>query len=131
MSKIKAVITEIQSVDSLNIVTFDFNGRVLKMMSLGLGSDVSVGKEVILGINPTHIALAKDFSGLLSYSNQVRSTIISCDHGTLLSSIKLSAEETLFESIITLESALSMDLKVGDEVSMMMKASELSILELL
>lgn len=131
MSKIKAVITDIQSVDSLNIVMFDFNGRVLKMMSLGLGNDVSVGKEVILGIKPTHIAIAKDFSGLLSYSNQVSSTIISCDHGQLLSSIKLSVEETLFESIITLESALSMDLKVGDEVCMMMKASELSILELL
>lgn len=131
MSKIKAVITEIKSVDSLNIVTFDFNGRMLKMMSLGLSHDVLVGKEVILGIKPTHIALAKDFSGCLSYSNQVKSTIVACNHGTLLSSIKLSVEETLFESIITLESALSMDLQVGDEVYMMMKASELSILELL
>lgn len=131
MSQIKAVITHIDSVDNLNIVKFDFYGQPLKMMSLDLSDDISVGREVILGVKPTHIAIAKDFSGLLSYSNQIKSKIISCEHGKLLSSIKLSAQDIILESIMTLESALGMELKVGDDVTIMIKASELSILEVL
>jgi molybdopterin-binding protein len=131
MSQIRAIITHIETVDNLNIVKFDFNGQPLKMMSLGLSDDIAVGKEVLLGIKPTHIAIGKDFSGHLSYSNHIRGKIISCDHGKLLSSIKLSVQDIVLESIITLASALSMDLKVEDEVTMMIKASELSILEVL
>ena len=131
MSQITAVITDIESVDNLNIVKFDFSGQTLKMMSLGLSEEVAVGKRVILGIKPTHIAIGKDLSGLLSYSNQIPSKIISCEHGKLLSSIKLSVQDIMLESIITLESALSMDLKEDDEVTIMIKASQLSILEVL
>lgn len=131
MSQITAVITDIESVDNLNIVKFDFSGQPLKMMSLGLSEDVAVGKRVILGVKPTHIAIGKDLSGLLSYSNQIPSKIISCEHGKLLSSIKLSVQDIMLESIITLESALRMDLKEDDEVTIMIKASQLSILEVL
>lgn len=131
MSQITAVITDIESVDNLNIVKFDFSGQPLKMMSLGLSEEVAVGKRVILGVKPTHIAIGKDLSGLLSYSNQIPSKIISCEHGKLLSSIKLSVQDIMLESIITLESALRMDLKEDDEVTIMIKASQLSILEVL
>ncbi|MEN8726464.1 MAG: TOBE domain-containing protein [Sulfurovum sp.] len=131
MSRIKAVITHIETVDNLNIVKFDFHDQPLKMMSLGLSDDIVVGKEVILGIKPTHIAIAKNFSGEVSYSNQMQSKVIACKHGKLLSSIKLTAQDIVLESIITVESALSMDIKVGDDVTMMIKASELSILEVL
>lgn len=131
MSQIKAVIIHIETVDNLNIVKFDFQGHSLTMMSLGLNKEVSVGKEVILGIKPTHIAIGKDFSGLVSYSNQMKTKIISCENGKLLSSIKLSLGEVVLESIITRESALKMDLKADDNVTMMLKASELSLLKVL
>ena len=131
MSQIKAVITQIDTVDNLNIVKFDFQGHSLTMMSLGLNNEISVGKEVILGIKPTHIAIGKDFSGLVSYGNQIKATIISCENGKLLSSIKLSVKDIVLESIITVESALKMNLKVNDDVTMMLKASELSILKVL
>jgi len=131
MSQIKAIITQIETVDNLNIVKFDFCGHGLKMMSLGLSSEISVGKEVILSIKPTHIAIGKDFSGLVSYSNQIKAKITSCENGKLLSSIKLSVEDVVLESIITVESTLRMDLKVDDDVTMMIKASELSILKVL
>ncbi len=131
MSQIKAIITHIETVENLNIVKFDFNGQSLKMMSLGLSEDVSVGREVILGVKPTHITLGKDFSGLVSDSNQIKSKILSCEHGKLLSSIQLLAQEVTLESIITVESAMAMDLKVNDAVIAMIKASEISILEVL
>ena len=131
MSQIKAAITQIDTVDNLNIVKFDFQGHSLTMMSLGLTDEISVGKEVVLGIKPTHVAIGKNLSGHISYANQMKVTIISCKHGKLLSSIKLSVNDVVLESIITFESAQRMDLKVNDDVTMMIKASELSILKVL
>ena len=131
MSQIKATITRIDTVESLNIVTFDFYGAVLKMMSLDLSEEIGVGKKVILAVKPSHIAIAKELSGMLSYSNQLQATIHSCNNGKLLSSIKLRMEDVMLESIITLDSVLKMDLKAGDEVTAMIKASELSIVDVL
>jgi len=131
MNQIKALITQIDTVDNLNIVKFNFQGNALTMMSLDLNEEVSVGKEVILGIKPTHIAIGKGHIGLVSYTNQIKATIISCKNGILLSSIKFSVNDIVLESIITLESTLRMDLKIDDDVIMMLKASELSILKVL
>ena len=132
MSQIKATIAQIDHIDNLNIVTFDFHGHSLKMMSLELSDDIKVGREVRLGIKPTHIAIAKDFSGVVSYSNQLKATIQSKEDGQLLTSLKLGlAGDIAVESIITLNSSKKMDLKIGDEVTVFIKASELSIMEVL
>jgi len=131
MSYILATIIEINNVDHLNIIKFDFKGTSLTMMSLDLSADMCVGKKVNLAVKPSHIALAKDFSGIVSYSNQIKATITSVENGTLLSNIKLLVKGVFLESIITKEAALKMDLKVDDAVTIMIKASEVSIVEVL
>jgi molybdopterin-binding protein len=78
-----------------------------------------------------HLTLAKDFSGMLSFCNKIEAKVISYENGKLLSSVKLEAEETVLESIITRESFIEMDLKVDEKVAILIKASELSILEVL
>ncbi len=131
MNKIQATITQIQNVDNLHIVKFDFDGIKLQMMSLDLSSKIKLGAKVNLAIKPTHLALAKEFSGLVSYSNQIPAKVIKCENGKLLSAIELSVKNTILESIITLDSSLRMKIEVGDEVTMLIKASELSIAEVL
>ena len=131
MSKLIATIKQIDSVDSLNIVTFDFNGTILKMMGLDLNEDVKVGKKVSLNMKPTSVAIGKEFSGIVSYSNQLDAVIDSINNGELLCSIKLSVYDNFLESIITVESSKKMDLQVGDKVTAFIKASELSIAEIL
>ena len=131
MNTLLATVKEIDSVDSLNIVYFDFSNLTLNMMSLDLSDAIKIGSKVKLITNPTHIALAKEFSGELSYSNQIKAEIKEIDSGKLLSSIKLSVEEFVLESIITVESCHRMNLRVGDEVTAFINPSELSILEVL
>ncbi len=131
MSIINASITEIQSVDSLNIVSFDFFGTTLKMMSLDLSEAMQVGREVRLNVKPFHITIVKDFYGDISYSNRLDAVVKSCENGELLSSIKLSVNGVILESIITKELALEMKLKAGDNVLVMIKANDLSIQEVL
>lgn len=131
MNSFIAKITKIQSVENLNIVNFDFAGQPLSMMSLDLNDSLKVGSKVLLTAKPTHLAIAKEFSGEVSYSNQLKAKIIEIKNGELLSSIKLSTENALCESIITKNSSLRMNLQVGSEVSIFIKASELSIKEIL
>ncbi|MFT5660243.1 MAG: molybdopterin-binding protein, partial [Sulfurimonas sp.] len=87
MSTLLATIKKIESIDSLNIVTFDFNGIDLKMMSLGLNHEVKVGRKVALAIKSTSVAIAKEFSGSISYANKIHASIIEVTNGKLLSSI--------------------------------------------
>ncbi len=131
MSNFIATIKKINSVDNLNIVEFDFNGITLKMMSLDLNDDVQIGKKVRLLVKPTNISLAKNLVGEISLSNQIVATIQSLENGQLLTSVILEINDTIFESIITVESSKRMNLQIGERVTILIKASNLSIGEVL
>ncbi len=131
MSKLIATIKKINSIDNLNIVEFDFLENKLKMMSLGLNPNIQIGKKVKLSIKPTNISIAKDFIGEISLSNQLVATIQNIENGELLSSISLKVGDFLLESIITVDSSKRMNLQIGDEVKILIKASNLSIEEVL
>lgn len=130
MNRFHATVTKIQTKENLNIVNFEFASYKLTMMSLDLDESIKVSTLVTLSVKPTHIALAKEFSGVVSYSNQLPAEIIEVENGELLSSIKLSVGDAKFQSIITKDSSVRMDLKVGDMVKIFIKASELSISEI-
>ena len=137
MSRLIATVINIESIDNLNIVTFICNDETLKMMSLDLNETIQIGKKVVLVCKPTSVALAKptmdekQFSEMLSYSNQIKVTIASMDVGHLLSSIKLQFGDFSLESIITSASVERMNLSENDELLALIKANELSIQEVL
>ena len=131
MGKLIATIKTINNVENLNIVEFDFLNISLKMMSLDLNSDVQIGKKVKLSVNPTSISIAKNFIGEISLSNQLTAIIKDIENGKLLSSVTLKIDNFLLESIITTDSSKRMNLQVGDEVKILIKASSLSIEEVL
>ena len=131
MSKLIATIKKINSIDNLNIVEFEFLGTTLKMMSLDLGSNIQIGKKVRLSVKPSNISIAKNFTGEISLSNQLVAIIQNIENGKLLSSISLKISDFLLESIITVDSSKRMNLQIGDEVKILIKASNLSIEEVL
>ncbi|MBU1659678.1 TOBE domain-containing protein [bacterium] len=131
MNKLIARVVQIESMDGLTIVNFDFFGTTLCMMSLDLSADVQAGVQVRLSAKSTHIAIAKDFSGLVSYSNMFEAKIVSVENGQLLSRVHLSVKGVPFESLITLNSSKRMNLQANDDVTLFIKASELSIKEVL
>ena len=131
MSQLVATIKKINSIDNLNIVEFDFHGLTLKMMSLDLNADVQIGKKVKLSVKPTNISIAKNLIGEISLSNQIVATIENLENGQLLSSISLKVHNTILESIITVDSSKRMNLQIGESVTILIKASNLSIAEVL
>jgi molybdopterin-binding protein len=131
MSPFIARIKKINNIDILNIVEFDFAGKTLKMMSLDLNKDVQIGKKVKLAVKPTNISIGKNLIGEISLSNQIVANIKSIENGQLLSSIILEVNDTTFESIITAASSKRMNLQENEQVTILIKASDLSILEVL
>ena len=131
MNKIEAIISQIDNIDNLNIVQFDFSGIKLKMMSLDLNENIKIGQKVILVAKATNIILARDFEGMISFSNQIKAKIESIEEGKLLCSVTIKAKNSYFQSIITQASAKKMNLKKDEEINIFIKASDLSIEEVI
>lgn len=131
MSGVVAKVKKIDSKDGLNIVEFDFFGETLKMMSLDLKDDIKVGTKVKLSVKPTNVAIAKNLKEEISISNKLFATIQNIENGELLSSILLKVKDYYLESIITKDSSLKMNLQKYDEVLVLIKASNLSIKEII
>jgi molybdopterin-binding protein len=131
MNKIRSKIEDIKTNAQLSIVTFRSKEHTLKMMSLELDKKTTEAKELILTTKASSIAIAKDFSGVLSYSNQLDVVIVSMEMGELLCSLELAFEDTTLESVITADSAKRMDLKVNERVKALIKSSDISIAEVL
>lgn len=126
MNKLEAQVNKIDSLENLTIVQFNFKDIELSMMSLGL-SNIEVGTKVILSINASHIAIAKDLRGDISLSNRLDCVIKKLDKGELLSSLTLDFKGISLTSIITTNSVNRMNLKENDQITALIKASELSI----
>ncbi|PRM89790.1 TOBE domain-containing protein [Aliarcobacter cryaerophilus] len=126
-----AKVKEIKTKDSLNIVEFDFNNILLKMMSLELNKDLKIGSKVELLVKPTNVAISKKYIEDISLSNQALAKIVDIENGELLSYLSLQINDTFIESIITKSSSLKLDLKKDDIVNILIKASDLSILKVL
>lgn len=131
MSQIIATIKNIRNVDSLNIVEFGFYKHTLKMVSLNLNKQIAINKKVKLSIKPTNILIAKNLQGEISISNQLKAKIVKVENGELLSSILLKVEDTILESIITVDSSKNMNLVEDEEVLILIKASDLFIQEVI
>ncbi|QEZ88217.1 TOBE domain-containing protein [Aliarcobacter cibarius] len=126
-----ARVKNIKSIDNLNIVEFDFNDTILKMMSLELNKDIVVGTKVELSVKPTNVIISKKPIENISLSNQTLAKIVDINDGELLSSITLNTNDCYLESIITKDSFLRLNLQKNDYVNILIKASDLSILRVL
>ena len=129
MNTFSAQVEAIESMPNLTIVRFSMQGDTLCMTSLELNTPISVGSNVTLATKASSVLLAKDFEGLISASNQLECQVQSIEHGRLLSCITLGINEHSFESIITTASCLKMNIQEGDNVTALIKSSELSIIE--
>jgi molybdopterin-binding protein len=132
MNKIAAVIANIEQKGSLALIEFDFMQEKLTMITLDIDETLCAGQEVILEINPSQVAVAKNYNGDLSYSNQIDAKIESIDLGAILCTLILELQDgSKIEAIITAKSAINMSLSKGDEIKAILKASQISLGEVL
>jgi len=127
MNQFTATVTKIEHIENLHLVSLRLGHQSIKMVSLELNELLELNKTVNLSVKSTNIAIAKNFTGMISYANQLPAKVTEVNNGKLLSSIQLSVEGFGFESLMTLEASLKMRLSVGDEVVVLIKGSEISV----
>jgi len=135
MNIITAEILTIQNLENLNLLHAQTQHDKLTMMSLELNPSLTQGSVVKLAIKPTNIILANKNSAIsatqLSCENRLQATITQIEKGALLCSVTLEYLQNSFEAIITLNAADAMALQKGQSVTMLIKASDIYIQEIL
>jgi molybdopterin-binding protein len=130
MNYLVAKVIGIESSENLTITQFQHKDDFLYMMSLEL-PNIEEGMMVKLAIKPLSIAIAKRFSGSISFSNRLFATVKSVDIGNLLCSIKLDYKGIEIESVMSKRAIKNMHLQENDTVVLLIKASDIFIKEIL
>ncbi len=130
MNLLGAVVSNIRGLKSLHIIEFDYHGETLCMMGLEL-PNIQIGSKVILSVKPTLVSFAKDFQENISFSNKIKAKIVNIDNGELLSSVVMDTGYDKIEAVLMSKISKKMDLKIEDEIIILIKESELFIKEVL
>jgi len=131
MSSLIGIVSKIEKIDNLTLVTFDIESISLQMISLELNSSIEINTQVKLSIKPTSISLIKHTDGLNISSNYIKTTIKSITIGKILSSVILDLNNTLIESIITTNSLNNLNLKKDEKITALINQADISILEII
>jgi molybdate transport system regulatory protein len=86
---------------------------------------LSAGDTISVLIKGTDIMLAKSFSGMLSARNRVKGIVRQIIQGDVLSKVFVESQGDMLHAIITNTSLREMDIHEGDEVTAIVKSTEL------
>ena len=127
MNTIQATITSIKKYQNISAVELNAFSIPINMVALELNEKLKTGLHVNIKTKSTNISLAKNLQTDLSISNQLECEVVELNHGEILCSVKMKIQDTILESIITQNSALKIDIKVGDKIIALIKATDISI----
>lgn len=127
INEIYAKVVRIITKDNLNFIKFESFEKEFSMLSLSVSLDIN--DEVIISFKPSSVAIAKGNLGLLSYSNQIKTNISNLEIGEILTSIKANFYDFKLESLISTNSAKRLNLELDDEITMLIKATDVFVKE--
>lgn len=127
MNKLAAVITKVERHESLCFLELEASGICLSMLLFDLKPEFSEGSRVQVLFKETEVVLAKRLSGEISFSNRFQAVITKIGKGEILADLNLSCPAGKISSIITMKALNRLALEPGEEVTVMVKASQLSL----
>ncbi len=86
---------------------------------------LSEGDSITVLIKGTDVMLAKSFSGMISARNRVNGIVKRLIRGDVVSKVFVESQEEMLHAIITNTSLEEMDIKEGNEVTAIVKSTEL------
>lgn len=88
---------------------------------------LSVGDTIYILIKGTDVMLAKSFSGMLSARNKAKGIVKKIIQGDVLSKVFVESQGDILHAFITNNSLKEMDIREGDEVTAVVKSTELIV----
>ena len=86
---------------------------------------LSEGDSITVLIKGTDVMLAKSFSGMISARNRVSGIVKQIIQGDVVSKVFVKSQEEMLHAIITNTSLEEMDIKEGNEITAIVKSTEL------
>ena len=132
MNKLRGRITRIESNDHVSLVDVDVSGDSFTATLLETPDEapyLRVGNVVDVLFKETEVSLAKGLTGLISLRNRVMATVTFVRCGVILSEVVMDYRGQPMSSIITTGSVQRLNIKVGDEIEVLVKANEVTLME--
>ena len=89
--------------------------------------DLKVGKQAIFLFKASSVIVSKDDSIKLSATNQIKGVVSEIKDGAVNAEVIIDANGSKISAVITKESVNGMDLKVGDDVTAIIKATQIIV----
>jgi molybdate transport system regulatory protein len=86
---------------------------------------LSEGDSITVLIKGTDVMLAKSFSGMISARNRVSGIVKRIIRGDVVSKVFVESQEEMLHAIITNTSLEEMEISEGDEITAIVKSTEL------
>ena len=120
--------------NSGGIIMVDLEAAGLAMTALLIDAPVNPGwlkqgNQIYAVFKETEVSVAKDFSGKISLRNKLPCTVEKIERGELLSIIHLAFNDYKMQSAITTRSVDMLELQPGDDVTAMIKANEITLMQ--
>ncbi|MBW8077526.1 MAG: hypothetical protein GJU76_05520 [Gallionella sp.] len=132
MNRLLGIIIAIESNEHLSLVDVVAGQDTYTAMLLETphhAPHLKVGNTVAILFKETEVSLAKNLSGQISLRNRVPGTVRDIRRGDILCEVVLERNGQTLTSIITTRAATRLALQIGDEVEALVKANEVSLVE--
>jgi molybdopterin-binding protein len=123
MNIIKGKLIETKSKDDLNLLIFECYDDIVKVVTLEINFKID---EAELFFKPTMVSISKEKCNS-SIENSLKAKIKEIEKGEIFSNICCEYNKEKIEVIVLNESVENLDLKVEDEVYLMIKASDIGV----
>lgn len=125
MNKLKSLIVSQRHHEGLGSIEAECGGNIFRLLVFESHKQRENGDEAYMIIKESEIAISKSNPVDISISNRIESVIVGINKGAILCEVVLDFNGQKLASIITIESAQRLDLKVGDRVYALIKANEI------
>ena len=125
MNKVRAEVKTIEASGHLHRITLDAGGETFVVITLELGEDFVVSSRVNISFKSTHVAIARGLQGEVTISNRIASKVETIRRKPILTEVVLCSRAGSFTALITTRALERLGLQEGDEVTALMKASDL------
>jgi molybdate transport system regulatory protein len=132
MNRIEVIIKQVMN--SGGIIMVDMEASGLNMTALLIDAKhnpgwLKTGNLIYAVFKETEVSIAKDFSGKISLRNKLPCRVRQVDRGELMSIVHLTFLDYKIQSAITTRSVDMLDLKADDDVTAMIKANEITLMQ--
>jgi molybdate transport system regulatory protein len=132
MNRVQAKIKEITISGGVMLVDMEAEGCLMSALLINSTETITwLKKEALVTaiFKETEVSIAKNFSGEISLRNRLDCIVDHISKGELLSTITLKFNDTFITSAITTRSVNSLDLHAGENVTAMIKANEITLIQ--